>query len=55
MMRSQSEPWFVPMRMARFSRLHSSTSGVNFSSMRFNSAAYCSSVYSLMANFLESA
>jgi hypothetical protein len=30
-MRAESEPWLVPMRIARFSRLHFSTSGVNTS------------------------
>ena len=43
------------MRMARPNSLHSLTSGVNFSSMRASSAAYCSGVYSLTANFFESA
>ena len=55
MMRSLSEPWFVPMRMATLRSWHRRTSGVNRSRMRSNSAAYCSSVYSLTANFLESA
>lgn len=32
-MRAESEPWLVPMRMARPSSLHLSTSGVNTSSM----------------------
>ena len=54
-MRSLSEPWLVPMRMARPSFLHNSTSGVNFSLIRANSAAYCASVYSLTINFFESA
>ena len=39
MMRSESEPWFVPMRMARPNALHLSTSGVKRSRMRSNSSA----------------
>ncbi len=55
MMRSLSEPWLVPMRMARFSCLQRSTRGVKRSSMRFSSSAYCSSPYSLTAKRLLSA
>ena len=55
MMRSESEPWLVPMRMAMPRALQSSTSGLKVSSMRASSSSYWSSVYSRMANFFLSA
>ncbi|OGX40673.1 MAG: hypothetical protein A3C53_00155 [Omnitrophica WOR_2 bacterium RIFCSPHIGHO2_02_FULL_68_15] len=55
MMRSESEPWLVPSRIARPKRRHFSTSGVNTSSIRASSSAYCASVYSCTANRLASA
>ena len=45
MIRSESEPWFVPMRMARPSSLHRRTSGANFSRARSRPAAYSESEY----------
>ena len=46
MMRSESDPWFTPMRNAVECSRHMSTSGISRFSMRFISSAYSSSVYS---------
>lgn len=55
MIRSDSDPWLVPMRIALPSCLQSLTSGVNFSLIRCNSSLYCWSVYSRVSNFFLSA
>ena len=50
MMRSDSEPWFTPMRRAVWFCLHMSSRGTNRSSILRNSAAYSASVYSSFLN-----
>ncbi len=54
-MRSESEPWLVPMRMARPSSLQRRTSGRKRSATRSSSSAYWASSYSRTANFFLSA
>ena len=55
MMRSDSEPWLVPIRIATpFSRQRR-TSGRKRSATRSSSAAYSASPYSRTSNFFLSA
>ena len=54
-MRSESDPWLVPIRMAVPYSLQILTSGENLSRMRCSSPAYCASVYSMIWNFFLSA
>ena len=46
MMRSESEPWLVPILIDTPRSRQRSTTGLNFSSIRSNSSAYCASEYS---------
>jgi hypothetical protein len=55
MIRSEREPWLVPMRMAMPRARHFSTRGPKRSSMRRSSAAYSASEYSRTAKRLLSA
>ena len=44
-MRAEREPWLVPMRIARFRRLHFSTSGVNVCRSRMRSSSVIRTQY----------